>query len=268
MQIDAASVEEYLARVPEGHRAALTRVRDVMRRHLPSGFEEGVLYGMIAWFVPPERHGTSYNGQPLLIAALASQKHYMALYLTGVYGDPAVHRWFTSAFAAAGKKLDMGKSCVRFRHLDDLPLDVIGQVAARVSVEDLLAEYEQAQAGRKQKPIAMAGRGAGSSSKVKASASKVKASAAPPTKASAAPPTKASASKAKAKPSSAKAKPSSAKAKPSSAKAKASSAQSKPAPSKAKPSAGTSKRPSSSKARPAAKKKPSAKSKPASRRGR
>jgi Domain of unknown function (DU1801) len=148
MQIDAASVEEYLTRVPAAHRAALAQVREVMRRHLPAGFEEGVLYGMIAWYVPPSRHGHSYNGQPLTIAALASQKNYMALYLTGVYGDPAVHRWFTSAFAAAGKKLDMGKSCVRFRSLEDLPLDVIGQVAARVSVEDFVSAYPRPAASR------------------------------------------------------------------------------------------------------------------------
>jgi Domain of unknown function (DU1801) len=257
MQIDAASVEEYLARVPEGHRAALTRVRDVMRRHLPSGFEEGVLYGMIAWFVPPERHGTSYNGQPLMIASLASQKHYMALYLTGVYGDPAVHRWFTSSFAAAGKKLDMGKSCVRFRRLDDLPLDVIGQVAARVSVDDTLAAYEQAQAGRKQKPIVLPGRGAGKTS----GALNKKAAAAKP---------KSTPKNRKTPAETSKKEPSASKAKPSPSKTKPSVGKMKPSPSKANTPAKASKKPSASKARASVRKtKPSAaKAKPSPQRSR
>lgn len=153
-----ATVASYLAGLPADRRPAIAKVRDVVRQHLPPGFEEGIQYGMISWFVPPERHGHSYNAQPLTIAALASQKSYMALYLTGLYADPAVAKWFTAAYRAAGKKLDMGKSCIRFHRLDDLPLDVVAQAAARITVDDYVAAYEKAQAGRKQKPIVLAGR--------------------------------------------------------------------------------------------------------------
>lgn len=160
MQIAAASVEDYLSRVSDAHRPALARVRDLFTKHVPAGFEEGILYGMIGWYVPPERYGHTYNGQPVGLAALASQKNYMALYLTGVYDDPAVTKWFTDSFAAAGKKLDMGKSCLRFRRLDDLPLDVIAAVAGRLSVDDLIATHERNHGGSKKKPIVMPGRAA------------------------------------------------------------------------------------------------------------
>ncbi len=158
MRIAASSVADYLSRLPTDHRVALTRVRDVVRRNLPPGFEEGLLFDMISWFIPPERYGHTYNGQPLIIAALASQKNYMALYLTGVYSDPAVSAWFANAFAATGKKLDMGKSCVRFRSLEDLPLDVIASAVSRVPVAAFITSYERVQAGRKQNPIVMPGR--------------------------------------------------------------------------------------------------------------
>jgi hypothetical protein len=154
----AASADDYLARVSDEHRGALDAVREIVRSKLPPGFEEGVLHGMLSWFVPPERYGHTYNGQPLMVAALASQKNYLALYLNGLYGNPEAEAWFADAFARAGKKLDMGKSCVRFRSLNDLPLDVIGQVAARFTVDEIIATYERAQSGRKQKPVVMPGR--------------------------------------------------------------------------------------------------------------
>ena len=92
--------------------------------------------------VPLSRYPDTYNKQPLALASLASQKRHMALYLNNVYSDEATREWFTSAYAASGKRLDMGKSCVRFKRLDDLPLEVIGQAIARTSVDDFLATYE------------------------------------------------------------------------------------------------------------------------------
>jgi hypothetical protein len=138
----AATVEQYLASVPADRRAAIARVRDVVNARLPPGFEETMQYGMISWIVPRSRLAATYNGQPLAIASLASQKQYMALYLMSVYSDAELGAWFRAAYRSAGKKLDMGKSCVRFKTLDALPLDVVGEALSRVPVEAYLAVYE------------------------------------------------------------------------------------------------------------------------------
>jgi len=153
----AATVSEYLASLPPDRRSALEAVRKVIRKRLPPGYVEGMQFGMIGWAVPLSRYPDTYNGQPLGIAALASQKGYMSVYLMGVYGDPALRRWFEDAYHATGKRLDMGKSCVRFRTLDDLALDVVGEAVARVSVDDLVAQAEAARGGKaKAKPKAKA----------------------------------------------------------------------------------------------------------------
>jgi hypothetical protein len=148
MKSEATTVEEYLAGLPEDRRRALSAVRDVILEHLPEGYEEGMDFGMIAYYIPLDRYPKTYNGHPLGIAALASQKNYMALYLMAIYGNDDA-AWFRERFADAGKKLDMGKSCVRFRKLDDLPLDVIGDAVARVSVEDYIEHYERSRDLRK-----------------------------------------------------------------------------------------------------------------------
>ena len=140
---DARTPDEYIAALPEDRREAVRTVRDVVRDNLPAGFEEGMLYGMIGWYIPLERFPNTYNGQPLGLAALASQKNYMSLYLNSVYGDPRTEAWFKDRHAASGKRLDMGKSCVRFRRLEDLPLDVIGDTIARVDLESYVAFYEK-----------------------------------------------------------------------------------------------------------------------------
>ena len=140
----APTPDEYIASLPPERRAAISTVRDVIRRNLPDGFEEGMEFGMIAWFVPLDRFPDTYNGHPLGLAALASQKQYMSLYLNTVYGDPQQADWFRARYAASGKRLDMGKSCVRFRSLDDLPLDVIGETIARVPLDRYVAHYQAA----------------------------------------------------------------------------------------------------------------------------
>jgi hypothetical protein len=139
----ANTVREYLAGLPADRRAAIAAVRKVIRDHLPDGYEEGMLYGMISYYVPLSRYPTTYNGQPLALASLASQKGHMSLYLMCVYGNRELERWFAAAFRKAGKKLDMGKSCVRFESIDDLPLDVIGETIARTSIDDYIASYER-----------------------------------------------------------------------------------------------------------------------------
>ena len=141
---DAATVEAYLAELPPDRREAIESVRRTILANLPDGYEEQMSFGMIGYVVPLSRYPDTYNKEPLALAALASQKRHMAVYLNNVYGDPATLEWFTAAYAASGKRLDMGKSCVRFKRLAELPLDVIGETIARTSLEDFLAFYESA----------------------------------------------------------------------------------------------------------------------------
>jgi hypothetical protein len=151
----ASTVEQYLASLPLDRRAAIARVRDVVNAGLPPGYEETMQYGMISWVVPRSRLGETYNGQALLVASLASQKQYMALYLMTVYGESKLGAWFKAAYLATGKKLDMGKACVRFKTLDALPLEVIGEAVSRVPVDAYVAIYEAARAKTvKPKPVA------------------------------------------------------------------------------------------------------------------
>ena len=140
----AATVAQYLAALPAERRAAIAAVRDTINANLPAGFEEGMLYGTIGWYVPTAKLEKTYNGQPFAIACLGNQKNYMALYLMSVYGDTKLRTWFTSAYKKTGKKLDMGKSCVRFKTLDALPLEVIGEAAGKITVEQWIAVHEAA----------------------------------------------------------------------------------------------------------------------------
>jgi len=141
---NARTVNEYLEELPEDRRSVVSALRRVILDHLPAGYEETLNWGMIAYEVPLERYPDTYNGQPLGYLALAAQKSHYALYLNCVYQDPEQERWFREAFQKAGKKLDMGKSCVRFKKLGDLPLDVIGEIIARTPPEDFIAQYEKA----------------------------------------------------------------------------------------------------------------------------
>lgn len=138
----AATVDEYLRELPEDRRAVVSAVRDVVVRNLPAGYTETMAWGMISYGIPLERYPDTYNKQPLSYAALAAQKNYYALYLMAPYTDDGQERQLRDAFAAAGKKLDMGKSCVRFKKLDDLPLDVIARVIAATPPDAYIARYE------------------------------------------------------------------------------------------------------------------------------
>ncbi|HEX2187988.1 MAG TPA: DUF1801 domain-containing protein [Longimicrobiaceae bacterium] len=138
----AATVEEYLAELPEPRRAVVSAVRDVVVRNLPEGYRETMSWGMICWELPLERYPDTYNGQPLAYAALAAQKSHFALYLNCVYQQPGGDAALAEEFRRAGKRLDMGKSCVRFRRLDDLPLEVVGRVVAATPPDEFVAQYE------------------------------------------------------------------------------------------------------------------------------
>ena len=141
---EATTVEEYLDELADDRRATLEAVRDVVRANLPDGYEETVQFGMISYVVPLERYPKTYNRQALQYAALASQKNYVSLYLMNVYGNEETERWFVDSYRASGKRLDMGKACVRFKSIDDLPLDLIGETIARTSVDEFIALYETA----------------------------------------------------------------------------------------------------------------------------
>ena len=129
----------YVASLPPARRAELERVREVVRRHLPPGYEEAMRSGMIVYEVPLERYADTYNKQPLWYAALAAEKNYLTLHLLTVYGSGALKGKLEDGFRAAGKKLDMGKGCIRFRAADDLALDVVGEVVASVPLERFVA---------------------------------------------------------------------------------------------------------------------------------
>lgn len=148
MRSDAATVDEYLAGLPEERREAIGTVRDVILSNLPEGYEEAMRWGMIAYEVPLAVQPDTYNGQPLMYAALASQKNHMAVYLTGVYADDRARESFLEAYRATGKRLDMGKSCIRFRKLEHLPLEVIGEAVGRYPVPEFLTLVAQARSRR------------------------------------------------------------------------------------------------------------------------
>ena len=145
MQSQATSADQYLADLPADRRKALEAVRAVIIENLLEGYEEGMQYGMIGYYVPHRVYPLGYHcdpTQPLPFAGLASQKNHMSLYLMCIYGNPEHEAWFRSAWKRTGKKLDMGKSCVRFKKIDDVPLNVIGKAIRRVPAKKFIAHYE------------------------------------------------------------------------------------------------------------------------------
>lgn len=169
MQSKATSVAEYLKTLPAERRAQIERVRDVVNRNLDrEGYEEGMSYGMICWVVPHRVFPAGYHCKPeqaLPFLALASQKNYCSVYVPIVVpADVAsqdaqgkLYRWFVEGWRKTGKKLDMGKCCVRFQRADELALDVIGELVARLPAKKFVASYvaaREAQAQRGPKPRA------------------------------------------------------------------------------------------------------------------
>ena len=138
----ATTIEEYISEIPDERVGDIAAVRKVIVDNLPEGYVETMQYGMITYVVPLERYPNTYNGQPLGYISLASQKNYMSLYLMNVYGDKDTESNFKDKYIASGKKLDMGKSCVRFKKFEDLPIDLIGETIAMTSVDDFIKMYE------------------------------------------------------------------------------------------------------------------------------
>lgn len=151
MRSESGTVEGYLASLPEERRQAVQRVRQVILDNLPDGYEEVMNWGMITYQVPLAVYPDTYNGQPLMYAALASQKHHMAVYLTSIYMDDDEREAFEADYRATGKTYDVGKSCVRFKTVDDLPLEVIGRAISAAPMEAFVARVKEARSVRRAK---------------------------------------------------------------------------------------------------------------------
>ncbi|MEY2505989.1 MAG: hypothetical protein QOH01_318 [Verrucomicrobiota bacterium] len=146
----ASTVTEYLAALPADHREALNEVRRGINRALPQGYEEGMQFGMISWFVPLSTYPAGYGGNKkvaLPLISLASKKGYMALHMICFYGQPELREWFVAQYAKSGKKLDMGQGCLRFKSLDGLALDVVEKTLAKLPVEKYVAGYQAVREG-------------------------------------------------------------------------------------------------------------------------
>ncbi len=146
MKSTATTVAEYLQQLPANRRLAVSTLREVILANLPAGYEECMSYGMIGYVVPHHRYPAGYHCNPSLplpYANLGSQKHHLVLHVMTIYGDPATEQWLRQAWLATGKKLDMGKGCLRFKTVEDMPLAVIGELIARVPVDKYIARIAQ-----------------------------------------------------------------------------------------------------------------------------
>ncbi len=144
MHSGAATVKDYISELPAERKRAISIVRKEILKNLPAGFEEAMNWGMITYQVPLQKHPDTYNKQPLMYAALASQKNHMAVYLSSIYVSEHTRKQFEREYKATGKKLNAGKSCVRFNKLEDLPLDLIGKTIGEIGVDDFIDVYESA----------------------------------------------------------------------------------------------------------------------------
>lgn len=147
MQSPAATPQEYMENLPEDRKEAMNTLREVINKNLPKGFQEQMNYGMLGWVVPHSAYPDGYHcdpKQPLPFLALASQKNFIAVYTMSLYADKDIHDWFVAEFANRSKyKLDMGKSCIRFKKPDAIPFELIGQLVAKMTLEQWIALYEK-----------------------------------------------------------------------------------------------------------------------------
>jgi len=147
MKIEANTVEEYLNNIPEERKEIITQIRDMVNENLPKDFEEQLNYGMIGWVVPHSVYPSGYHcnpKQPLPFMNLASQKNHIGFYHMGMYANPDLLEWFEKKYAReAPTKLNMGKSCVRFKKPEHVPLDLLGELVAKMSADDWITLYEK-----------------------------------------------------------------------------------------------------------------------------
>ena len=147
MQSKATTPEQYIAEIPEERHKAFTKLRNVIKKNLPKGFKEDMGYGMMGWCVPHSIYPAGYHcnpKDPLPFMGLASQKNSINLYHMGIYADPKLLKWFQDAHAKASpKKLDMGKSCIRYKKPDDIPFELIGELASKMTPQQWIDLYEE-----------------------------------------------------------------------------------------------------------------------------
>jgi hypothetical protein len=143
----ATTVPQYLDELPEDRKKAMTKLHKLIKKNLPKGFKEGMGYGMICYSVPHSIYPAGYHCNPALplpFMSIASQKNFIAVYHMGVYGEPKLKKWFVDAHEkATGKKVDMGKSCMRYKKAEDIPYDVIGELASKMTTDDWIGMYEK-----------------------------------------------------------------------------------------------------------------------------
>ena len=148
MQYKATSPGDYISQIPEERQAPMQKLREVIGNNLPDGFSEEMGYGMIGYSVPHSVYPDGYHcdpKQPLPFMSIASQKNFIAVYHMGVYAIPELHEWFVNEYPKhAKRKLDMGKSCIRFKKIDEIPYDLIGELASKVTVDEWIKFYESA----------------------------------------------------------------------------------------------------------------------------
>ncbi|MFL9834411.1 DUF1801 domain-containing protein [Chryseobacterium terrae] len=146
MQIPSISIEDYISKIPEERQEVFKKMFDTVNDNLPEGFKQGISYGMIGWNVPLEIFPAGYHctpGSPLPFMSLASQKNFIALYHMGMYAKPELLDWFVEEFPKHSKrKLDMGKSCVRFKKMDDIPFELIAELSKKMTVDEWINIYE------------------------------------------------------------------------------------------------------------------------------
>ncbi len=147
MQSKATTVEQYLAELPADRQKAMMELRKVIKKNLPKGFKEGMGYGNMGYVVPHSKYPAGYHcdpKQPLPFMGFASQKNFIAVYHMGVYADPKLYKWFVGEYAKVGVgKLDMGKSCIRFKNPDKIPYQLIGELASKITPDEWIAMYEK-----------------------------------------------------------------------------------------------------------------------------
>ena len=143
MHSKAITVEQYLNELPNDRKEAMSIVRQTIVENLPDGYDEVMNWGMITYEVPLETYPNTYNGKPLMYAALASQKNHMSVYLTGCYMSLDVRDKFEKAYKKSGKRFDAGKSCIRFKKVNDLPLELLGKTIASLDVNEFIEIVEK-----------------------------------------------------------------------------------------------------------------------------
>ncbi|NNF85293.1 MAG: DUF1801 domain-containing protein [Winogradskyella sp.] len=153
MQYKASTPADYISQIPEDRKATLKKLRETINQNLPKGFEEGIQYGMIGYYVPHSKYPDGYHcnpKEPLPFMSIASQKNFVALYHSGLYANKTLYNWFVSEYPKHAKtKLDMGKSCVRFKKMEDIPYELVGELCQKITADEYIEIYETAIKNRK-----------------------------------------------------------------------------------------------------------------------